>query len=255
MEPRLWRTACIVVNTSYRGPVVTAAFSEARCATRRSISTATRRPAVSASSRWPSRPARSSARAASTSRSAPSVPAEPLRSCPSARSRSASRLATAPRIAASRRGLSDDEHLLHFRQQFVVAVHPEKRSLAVNDRRRARLVLGTRGRDPLLDRGKERHRIDRLGQIAVHAGGEAALAIAAHRVRGHGDDPHARRGALLARADAGGRFEAAHLRHLHVHQHDVERLGCGAPRPPRGRCRPRSPRVRAARADRRPRAD
>ena len=28
----------------------------------------------------------------------------------------------------------------------------------------------------------------------------------------------------LERADRGGRLESAHLRHLHVHQHDVERL-------------------------------
>ena len=33
--------------------------------------------------------------------------------------------------------------------------------------------------------------------------------------------------ACLAGADRGGRLEAVHLRHLHVHQHDVERL----PRP------------------------
>ena len=45
--------------------------------------------------------------------------------------------------------------------------------------------------------------------------------------------------ARLERADRRGRLESAHLRHLHVHQHDVERLRAPARRPPRGRCRPR----------------
>ena len=54
---------------------------------------------------------------------------------------------------------------------------------------------------------------------------EAAFAVALHRVRGHRDDRQARGVALgLERADRRGRLEAAHLRHLDVHQHDVERL-------------------------------
>ena len=42
--------------------------------------------------------------------------------------------------------------------------------------------------------------------------------------------------ALLAGADRGGRLEAVHLGHLHVHQHQVERLPARARRAPRGRC-------------------
>ena len=41
-----------------------------------------------------------------------------------------------------------------------------------------------------------------------------------------------RAGRPLALADGGGRFEAAHLRHLHVHQHEVEGLPSRARRAP-----------------------
>ena len=50
-----------------------------------------------------------------------------------------------------------------------------------------------------------------------------------HGVRGHGDDRHVPRPRVaLARADRGGGLEAVHLGHLHVHQHDVERLALAA---------------------------
>ena len=50
-------------------------------------------------------------------------------------------------------------------------------------------------------------------------------AIALHRVRGQRDDRQVPAGRALALADRRGRLEAAHLRHLHVHQHDVEFAG------------------------------
>ena len=46
---------------------------------------------------------------------------------------------------------------------------------------------------------------------------------------------------LLPRADQAGRFEAVHLRHVHVHQHEVERAPSATPRPPRARSAPRRP--------------
>ena len=84
-------------------------------------------------------------------------------------------------------------------------------------------------------------------------GGEAALAIAGHRVRRQRDDRHVAAGAPLARADRRGGLEPAHVGHLQVHQDDVELL----PRPPVATAsRPlptvRRPRARAAPAARRP---
>ena len=55
-------------------------------------------------------------------------------------------------------------------------------------------------------------------------------------------------GRALALADCRGRLESAHLRHLHVHQHDVERLRGRARRALRGRCWRWSPGGRGVRA-------
>ena len=52
---------------------------------------------------------------------------------------------------------------------------------------------------------------------------EAAFAVALQGVGGHGDDRGMGAGGRLAGADGGGRLEAVHLRHLHVHQHGIER--------------------------------
>jgi len=68
----------------------------------------------------------------------------------------------------------------------------------------------------------QHRRHDRLGQIVVCPGGEAALAIAFQRMRGDRDDRQVTAGAAFAFADCRDRFTAAHLGHLHVHQHQVE---------------------------------
>ena len=73
-----------------------------------------------------------------------------------------------------------------------------------------------------VDRGER----DRLGDVVVHAGLEAPLAVAGHRVRGHRDDRDAPAAAGLGGADRRRRLEAAHRRHLHVHEHDVEAALC-----------------------------
>ena len=43
-------------------------------------------------------------------------------------------------------------------------------------------------------------------------------------MRRHGDDAGVAAGVLLARADGRRGFESTHLRHLNVHQHQIERL-------------------------------
>ena len=61
---------------------------------------------------------------------------------------------------------------------------------------------------------------DRLDHVVVHAGGQARLAVALHRVGGHRDDARAL-AVRPSRRDAPRRLEAVHLGHLHVHQHHV----------------------------------
>ena len=61
---------------------------------------------------------------------------------------------------------------------------------------------------------------DRLGQVVVHPGRQAHLAVAFHRIGRHRHDP--RPGlARPARADPAGRLEPVQLGHLDVHEHDV----------------------------------
>ena len=76
----------------------------------------------------------------------------------------------------------------------------------------------------LLDGGEQQARIERLRQIAVHPGRQTALAIAGHRVRGHRDDAHVPAGPPFFPANRRRRLEAVHLRHLHVHQDEIEGL-------------------------------
>ena len=70
--------------------------------------------------------------------------------------------------------------------------------------------------------------VDRLGDIGVHTGSKATVLVALHGVRGHGDDWNMVQGAssgrAFAAADFGGGLEAVHIRHLYVHQDEVEAL-------------------------------
>ena len=65
---------------------------------------------------------------------------------------------------------------------------------------------------------------DRLGDVAVHPGLEALLAVALHGVGGQGDDGQMQAGRLFLEADRLRRLEAAQFGHLHVHEDEVERL-------------------------------
>jgi hypothetical protein len=62
---------------------------------------------------------------------------------------------------------------------------------------------------------------DGLAEEAVHPGLQAGGDAAARDVRGHRDD--ARPAARIAGADAAGGLQTVHLRHLHVHEHQVVR--------------------------------
>ncbi len=66
---------------------------------------------------------------------------------------------------------------------------------------------------------------DRFGQIVVSAGVKAALAVAFERMGGDRDDRQVSAGPAFPFADRHNRIAAAHLRHLHVHQHKIERRG------------------------------
>src|SRR5687768_17089385 len=71
--------------------------------------------------------------------------------------------------------------------------------------------------DPTAEYGLEILDAHRLGEIVIHPGCQAPLAIAVHRAGGHGDDGDMRAGRLVL-ADLGTCLEAIHLGHLAVHE-------------------------------------
>ena len=101
---------------------------------------------------------------------------------------------------------------------------------------------GRAGRDQAPRSSRRGPGADRLGDVAVEAGGQAALAVPLHGVGGQGDDREVRPRAPLGLPDRGGRLEAVHLGHLHVHQDQVERPSFQRRRGPSGRRRRRRPR-------------
>ena len=82
--------------------------------------------------------------------------------------------------------------------------------------------VGTGAR--LVDHPRQRLEIDRLRDIIVETRAETVFAIAAHRVSGHGDDRRVAARRAFGLADAGGGFKAVHLRHLQIHQDEIELL-------------------------------
>src|SRR5450830_283056 len=77
----------------------------------------------------------------------------------------------------------------------------------------------------LLDQALEGGGAERLGQVIVHAAGDAAFAVAFEGAGRHGDDDALRHALRFALAYLRGGFETAHFRHLQVHQDQVEMAG------------------------------
>ena len=65
--------------------------------------------------------------------------------------------------------------------------------------------------------------IDRVWQVFVAAGFLASCAVVRHGIGGQGED----RSGIAAVAEQAGCLVAVHLRHVHVHQDHVERVGFG----------------------------
>ena len=135
-------------------------------------------------------------------------------------------------------------------QQPAVATGVRQRRLLVEDRAgrlagarrlgdRSPVALALRRRSARRSRSARRRRSAWAGSRPCPPRGSARdrPASRARSARRSGSAP-ARR--ALARADRLRRLEPAHLRHLHVHEHDVEAARAGAAerrRPPRGRSR------------------
>ena len=81
-----------------------------------------------------------------------------------------------------------------------------------------------RSREVSLEDGDDFGFVDGLGDVVVHAGVEAALAITLHRVGGHGDDDDVAIGRLAA-ADLFGGLVAVHHGHLAIHENEVVAIG------------------------------
>jgi hypothetical protein len=73
--------------------------------------------------------------------------------------------------------------------------------------------------DPLGQSGKERIRINGLGDVIVHIGLEALVTVAALGVGGHGDNRQILE--PLVSPEGHGGFEPVHDRHLNTHEHGI----------------------------------
>ena len=64
--------------------------------------------------------------------------------------------------------------------------------------------------------------VDGLGEVGVHARGEAFLNVLMVGVGCEGDDGDVLRRLAVELSDGGSRLQAVHHRHLHVHQDRIE---------------------------------
>ena len=107
--------------------------------------------------------------------------------------------------------LGDDRSIEHLVRDLALLRRAPRDGLA--------LIAAARGRH----RGERVRRADagpdRLADVIVHAGGEALLAIAGHRVGGHRDDRQRGRRRCSRRRISARRLVAVELGHLAVHQH------------------------------------
>ena len=137
------------------------------------------------------------------------------------------------RVAIGDRVLHRAEHprplgaelLDHDSQQLGIVVNAREELGAV-ERLGGRFswVGGALARLDVEERLPELADLERLADVTIHAGLEAALAVAAHRKGGHGDNWDVGFAAALARADRRGRLEAVELGHLDVHEDEIERV-------------------------------
>jgi len=88
----------------------------------------------------------------------------------------------------------------------------------------ARRSAQSSGPVPTFQSGGQRLLRERLGEVVVHAGREALLAILLHGAGGEGQDGDVTVRPHLGRADRTGRLEAVHLGHLTVHEDEI--VGC-----------------------------
>src|SRR6185295_6999652 len=88
------------------------------------------------------------------------------------------------------------------------------------------VAMSLSGGEMTLDDLEELVRLNRLRQIRVHPRRQAAQVVALHRMGGHGDDREMKPGDVFPFANDRRAVEAAHLRHLHIHEHAAERR-CG----------------------------
>src|SRR5262245_24351146 len=74
----------------------------------------------------------------------------------------------------------------------------------------------------LLDGGEEHRRVDRFREIAIHSSSQTSLTVPRHGVCRHRHDTQVLSRFFFSPADGGRRLEAAHHRHLHVHQYQIK---------------------------------
>ena len=113
-------------------------------------------------------------------------------------------------------------------------------------RSRARMLVVGGTDQPGPHHGQQLVQVDRLGDVVTRPGHQALVPVARHRLRGEEQDRQVGEPGLLPDLRRG--LVAVHLRHHHVHQHQVDLRTRAAPatrcRP--GRCRRRAPTCRAS---------
>src|SRR5207302_5621578 len=67
-------------------------------------------------------------------------------------------------------------------------------------------------------------RADRFTEVRIHAAIEAPLPVTFHGIAGHGNDRNVMASDFFALTNDSRRLETIHLRHLDIHENDVESL-------------------------------
>ncbi len=121
-----------------------------------------------------------------------------------------------------------EEHADKIPQELTVAADPAQCRLPVGALALSDCVRRNRWRGMPRCPGHGRHGVeqfagaDGFADVTVHAGLQTAFAVALHGVSGHGKDRRVSAGRRLTLADGRRRLETVHVRHLHVHEHQVE---------------------------------